>query len=183
VLEDAVQNNLSQWRDNELLDHFYGSTSIIAGSALLGDDVIEKLAVCGERVETMEEFTRHARWPIGFNTGAGEVTEYGHMLLERLQTIYSAFDIDMAAKEAELEDMRSLPPEVSVDTFYGGTSQQPRWVETLTPTTYLQNNSNAETGVNQTRGTGRATRRRGARGGRSAAGAEQGRGIRRGHGT
>ena len=183
VLEDAVRNNLSQWRDNELLDHFYGGTSIIAGSALLDDGVIEKLAVCGERVETMEEFTRHARWLISFNTGTGEVTEYGRMLLEKFQTIYSAFDIDMAAKEAELEDMQSLPPEVSVESFYGGTSQQPRWVETLTPTTYLQNNSNAETGANQTRGTGRATRRRGARGGRSAAGAERGRGIRRGRGT
>lgn len=184
ALEDAVRNNLSQWRDNELLDHFYGGISIIAGSALLGDDVIEKLAVCGERVETMEEFTRHARWPIGFNTGTEEVTEYGCMLLERLQTIYSAFDISIAAKEAELEDMRSFPPEVSVESFYGGTSQQPRWVETLTPTTYLQNNSNAETsGASQARGTGSAARRRGARSRRSAAGAERGRGMRRCRGT
>jgi hypothetical protein len=43
-----VRNNLSQWHDNELLNHFYGGTSIILGSTLLGDDVIAKLAVCGE---------------------------------------------------------------------------------------------------------------------------------------
>ena len=144
ALEDAVQNNLSQWRENELLDHFYGGTSIISGSTLLGDDVIAKLAVCGERVETMEEFTRNACWPIGFNPGTGEVTEYGHMLLDRLQMIYLTFDNDTATKEAELEHLRSLPPEVSVKTFYGGSSQQPHWLETLMATTYLQLNSNAE---------------------------------------
>ena len=44
ALEDAVRNDLIKWHDNDLLDTFYGGTSIIAGATLLGDDVIEKLA-------------------------------------------------------------------------------------------------------------------------------------------
>lgn len=49
ALADAIRNDLSQWREKELLDKFYGGTSIIAGSTLLSDDVIEKLATCGNK--------------------------------------------------------------------------------------------------------------------------------------
>ena len=46
--ENAIQNNLLQWHKNELLDKLYGGTLIIAGSTVLGDDVIKKLVTCGE---------------------------------------------------------------------------------------------------------------------------------------
>lgn len=122
AIENAVRDDLTLWRENELLDQFYGGTLIIAGSTLLGDDIIEKLAVCGERVETKEEFMRHARWPIGFIPASGEVTQYGMMLLGRLQAIYSQIDNKITAEEAELERLRSLPVEISTTTFYGGPS-------------------------------------------------------------
>jgi hypothetical protein len=166
AFEDAVQNNLTQWHDNELLDHFYGGTSIIAGSTLLGNDVIEKLAMCGERVETMQEFVRHAHWPISFNTDTGTVTEYGHMLLGRLQTIYSQLNDEAAAEEADFKYLQSLPPQVSVEDFYSVPSQQPCGQPALTAETYLQHNSNAE--ASGSRGRGRAVHGRGVRGGRKA---------------
>ena len=123
------------------MDRFYGGTTILAGSTLLGDDIIEKLATCGERIETMNDFAQHARWPIGFNVGTGTSTEYGDMLLQCLKTIYSKFDNDAAVEEAHIQHLRSLPVQVDTTSFYGGgpTNRGQNWVN-LTADMYLQNN-------------------------------------------
>jgi hypothetical protein len=179
--EDAIRNDLSHWRENELLDRFYGGTSIIAGSTLLGDDVIEKLATCGERVETKEEFAQHARWPIGFDAGTGATTEYGTMLLERLTTIYSKFDEDTAAEEARLQHLRSLPVEVDTASFYGSSSNPSRtqqWTN-LTAETYMQNNMETTGGAEVERG---LQARQRSRGGRVRGESSRGRATRRGRG-
>jgi hypothetical protein len=107
---------------------------------LLGDDVIEKLATCGERIETMEDFAQHARWPIRFNVGTGASTEYGNMLLQRLKTIYSKFDKDTAADEARLQELHSLPVQVDTASFYGSgpSNHGQNWVN-LTADAYVQN--------------------------------------------
>jgi hypothetical protein len=175
--DNAIWKDLSQWHENELLDRFYGGTSIIAGSTLLGDDVIEKLATCGERVETKEEFAQHARWAIGFNAGTGATTEYGDMLLERLKMIYSKFDEDAAAEEAHLQHLRSLPEEIDTGSFYGSSSNSIQHWTNLTAETYIGNNTNTagrtDTGkssqsrgrpqhdgnIRRASGRGRATRR------------------------
>jgi len=120
--EDAIQNDLLQWREKELLDTFYGGTSIIAGSTLLGDDVIEKLATCGERMETPEEFVQHARWALGFNAGTSTATKYGSMLLERLKMIYLKFDEDAEAEETHLQHLQSFPNHIDTGSFYGSSS-------------------------------------------------------------
>ena len=168
ALEDAVGNDLIKWRDNDLLDTFYGGTSIIAGAMLLGDDVIEKLVTCGERVETMEEFVQQARWPIGFNTDTGDTTDYGRMLLDRLQFIYSTFDETAAIEGAESVHLQPLSTQVDTASFYAASrlSQQPRWTATLTTKNYLQLNSNVEPSGSNARGM-----RRGIGRGRQARGA------------
>ena len=175
--DNVIRKDLSQWRENELLDRFYGGTSIIAGSTLLGDDVIEKLATCGERVETKEEFAQHARWAIGFNAGTGATTEYGDMLLEHLKMIYSKFDKDTAAEEAHLQHLRSLPEEIDTGSFYGSSSNSIQHWTNLTAETYIGNNTDTarrtDTGkssqsrgrpqhdgnIRRASGRGRATRR------------------------
>ena len=168
AFEDTIQKDLSKWRDNELLNRFYGGTSIIAGSTLLGDDVIEKLATCGERVETREEFAQHVRWSLGFD--GNTTTEYGSMLLDRLRRVYSKFDEDATADEAHLKHLRSLPVVVDTGSFYAGSSNEMRRWTNLTAETYLQHNTGStgnvvgETEVGQStrargRGRGRATHR------------------------
>ena len=139
--DDAIRKDLSHWHDNELLDKFYGGTTILVGLTLLGDDVIEKLATCGEHIETMEDFAQHAQWPIGFNVGTGTSTEYGDLLLQRLKTIYSKFDEDAAVEEAHIQHLRSLPVQVDTRSFYGGGSSNhsQNWVN-LTADMYVQNN-------------------------------------------
>jgi hypothetical protein len=51
-----VWKNLTPWHDTELLNHFYKGTSIISGSTLLGNDIIEKLAVCGSVAAFLSRF-------------------------------------------------------------------------------------------------------------------------------
>ena len=178
-MADAIRNDLSQWREKELLDNFYGGTSIIAGSTLLGDDVIEKLATCGERVETWEEFAQNAHWAIGFNTSTGTTTEYGIMLLQRLKTIYSKFDEDAAAEEAHLGHLRSLPDQVDTSSFYASSSNlTQRWTN-LTADTFAQNN----TGTTSTIEASRGLRSRGRPRGHNARGeSSRGRSTHRGRG-
>jgi hypothetical protein len=166
--DDAIRKDLSQWRDNELLDKFYGGTTILAGSTLLGDDVIEKLATCGERIETVEDFAQHARWPIGFNVGMGASTEYGNMLLQRLKTIYSKFDEDAAADEARLLELHSLPIQVDTASFYGSGSSNhgQNWVN-LTADMYVHNDMGSSNGDQIGRGTRSRGRPRGGNRGRA----------------
>jgi hypothetical protein len=133
ALPDAIRRDLSDWRDKELLEKVYGQTSLMTGSALLGDDVIEKLASCGERVETKEEFAQHARWPLGFGIGNSGITDYGTMLLNRLKSIYSKFD-----DNEDIVTLQSQPAQVDAQIFYAGPSNQPRSRTTLTANTYLQ---------------------------------------------
>jgi hypothetical protein len=154
--EDAIRRDLLQWREKVLLDHFYGGTSIIASSTLLGDDVIEKLAMCGERVETQEEFVQHARWALGFNVETGTATEYGSMLLERLKMIYSKFDKDAEAEEIHLQHLRSLPNRIDTGSFYGSSSNGAQGWANLTADSFIQNNTARGTEISRgTRSRGR----------------------------
>jgi hypothetical protein len=168
ALENVVRDDLYRWRDNELLEKFYPGTCTLSGATLLGDDVIEKLAKCGERIGGGEDLARHIRWPIGLgiesiDTETHHLTAYGEALLARLQTIYTKYDQDVAAQEAQL---RSLPSEVSTQSLYEGSStqnqkrQRSRTVnsdEERTPT----ESTNEETTTDRQRG-------RGAKRGRSA---------------
>jgi hypothetical protein len=56
-----VRSGPVDWRVNKLLDDIYPGTSIISGETLLGDDVIEKLVVCGVLIGNAEELRQHAR--------------------------------------------------------------------------------------------------------------------------
>ena len=164
-LENVVRDDLYQWRDNELLERFYPGTCTLSGATLLGDDVIEKLAKCEERIRGGEDLARHIRWPIGLgiesiDTETHHLTAYGEALLARLQTIYTKYDQDAATEEAQL---RSLPSEVSTQNFYEGSStkrQRNRAVNSDKETASTES-TNEETTTDRQRG-------RGARRGRSA---------------
>jgi len=46
--QSYIRDKLTKWQDDTLIDDYYGSNSALSGRTLLGDDVIEKLATCGE---------------------------------------------------------------------------------------------------------------------------------------
>jgi hypothetical protein len=106
----------------------YPGTTTISAETVLGDDVIDKLAGCGERIECQAEMCRHVHWALGFDKNMGYPTTYGNMLLEKLRTIYAKFNKEAAASEV----MPAAPGVVSTTSFYapsaacGGTSGRAR---------------------------------------------------------
>jgi hypothetical protein len=121
--ESAIRKGLVDWREDELLDKIYPGTCSISAQTVLGDDVIEKLASCGERIESQIEMRRHVLWAIGFDENTGYSTTYGDMLLAKLQSIYAKFNDEVAAKEARLTELRATPQEVDPTNFYATSAQ------------------------------------------------------------
>jgi hypothetical protein len=123
-MENAIRDDLCDWRDKELLEIFYPGISMISGATLLGDDIVQKLATCGERIESAEDLARHVRWPIGIDTETHVLTAYGIELLKKLDSIYSRIDDEAAAEEAYIQELRSRPNEIPTTRFYQGSSTQ-----------------------------------------------------------
>lgn len=58
-LVEAIWSGLCAWRE-ELSEELFPGTVSIAPEAILGDNIIEKLAGCGERASTYAELRLHA---------------------------------------------------------------------------------------------------------------------------
>ena len=166
-----ICDDLRTWRDNEFLDKFYPGTSIVSSATLIGDDVVEKLAKCGERLETGEELGRHIRWPIRIDAETGILTPYSEDLLQKLQTIYKKIDNEASTNRTE---QHTLPSKIDMASFYQGSSTQ-IWIATNTMQSHFTEDMN-ETSTNPTMQHGRG-RGRGAmdRGGRTVTGRHRGR--------
>ncbi|KDR67869.1 hypothetical protein GALMADRAFT_79410, partial [Galerina marginata CBS 339.88] len=97
--EKHVREELENWRDETLVDAYYGSLTSLSGATIIGDDIIEKLATCGERLESYSQVQRHVRWAMGYNQTSNTVTRWGQMLVEKLGDIYMVLDGMEAAEE------------------------------------------------------------------------------------
>ena len=65
----------------------------IGGEAVLGDDIIERIAQFGECIESAEVLRGCTRWHLGYRDVQGKLlTEVGDMLLTRMADIYHNFD-------------------------------------------------------------------------------------------
>ena len=51
-----IRNKLLHWRDNVLLEQYYGGLTSISAGTLMSDEVIEKIVGCGERPRNYAEF-------------------------------------------------------------------------------------------------------------------------------
>jgi hypothetical protein len=114
-LAEAVREGLVVWRDRELLDAVYPRTVSIPGAFVLGDDVIEQLVNCGERIESEQELRQHTRWSLGLANPSG-LTNPGEMLLAKLQGIYGEYDTKL---EADRTRRARIPPTITPESFYG----------------------------------------------------------------
>lgn len=86
--------------------------------------MVDKLASCGERIETQAEMRRHVCWAIGFDRNTGYSTIYGDLLLAKLQSIYTKIDDEAAASESRLAVLRAMPQEVDTTKFYAMSGTQ-----------------------------------------------------------
>jgi hypothetical protein len=121
--ESAIHAGLVEWREDELLDKIYPGTSSISAQMVLGDEVIDRLASCGEWIETQAEMRRHVQWAISFDENTGCSTTYGDMLLVKLQLIYAQFDNEAATEDAHITELRAMPEEVDPANFYATSAQ------------------------------------------------------------
>lgn len=86
-LSDLIRTGLRKWSREVLMPQLYPSKEAgfsMTGSALLPDSTIEQLAMCGERVDTVEKLRRRARWFL--------MPIHGQKLLEQLQCIFQDYD-------------------------------------------------------------------------------------------
>ncbi|KAJ7203878.1 hypothetical protein GGX14DRAFT_398629 [Mycena pura] len=63
-LSDSIRQGLRKWSREVLMPKLYPREAgfLMTGSVLLPDSTIEHLAMCGERVDTVEALQRRARW-------------------------------------------------------------------------------------------------------------------------
>lgn len=117
--EDMLRNTLKEWRDTKLLDHLYPGLSSISGRTILGDDIIEKIACCGERLKTYDELRQHARWTLGHDEDSGGPSPIGRMLLDVIGEVYQQFDNQEKEAAAEQQKRREYTfITISPKSFY-----------------------------------------------------------------
>ena len=121
--ENAIREGLRDWREDVLLDVMYPGTTSISAETVLGNDVIESLATCGERIDSHAEMHRHVWWAMGYDSSTGLSTLHGDMLLNKLQAIYTEFDEDVAADDAHLAELHTDPPNILPSSFYASSTQ------------------------------------------------------------
>lgn len=177
AVENVIREGLRRWRDKELLDKFYPGTSIVAGATLFGDDLLDKLALCGERVDSADLLARYIRWPIGIDADTHVLTPYGEELLAALKKIYATIDDQTAADEAHTQNLRWMPIEIPTDSFYqhASTSRQGTGHGMLDDAPLSTVNTEGTNEQNMPRGQGRSRVMRG-----RARGTARGRGRPRG---
>ena len=90
--EEYIRNKLKNWRDENLVDAYYGPLTSLSGATIMSDDVIQKLASCGERLENYSQVQRYVRWAVGYDHTSDMPTMWGAMLMARLRDIYKGLD-------------------------------------------------------------------------------------------
>jgi hypothetical protein len=119
ALQEALRDNLKEWRDEELIDAIFPGTTSISGATLLSDDVILKLSTCGTRVETQEHLQQQTRWYLAFNKQTGNLTAVGEQLLKRLHDVYEEYDRKVEAAKDAIPPPPSNPTTITPAMFYG----------------------------------------------------------------
>jgi len=100
--EGYIHNKLKNWHDDTLVNAYYGALTSLSGATIIGDDVIEKLASCGEQLENYSEVRWHVQWAVGYDQMANAPTEWGQMLMEKLKDIYNGLDgLEEAEEQAK----------------------------------------------------------------------------------
>ena len=133
--EDAVRSGLEDWRDNVLVESYWPGTTSLSGQTILGDDVIERLATCGERIESHHELRRHVRWAIGHDEETGKATMYGEQLLTQLSEIYSKLDRDVEIVQQQIIQSRAHPTVTSSNFYSTANTRQTRLRSSMRPVT------------------------------------------------
>lgn len=132
-----IQNKLRLWRDNVLLDEYYGGMTGISGRTLMSDDVVNKIAGCGERPRSYADLRRHVVWALIHDEDTGGPNEWGKRFILALQNIYEVLDIrdEERAKEEKRVEQATLEAQTQAQYEVNTRSN----FNIVTPRNYAQN--------------------------------------------
>ena len=88
-----IRNKLLHWRDNVLLEQYYGGLTSISAGTLMSDEVIEKIVGCGERPRNYAELRRHVIWALIHDNNTDGPNKWGEEFLLVLKGIYEVLDM------------------------------------------------------------------------------------------
>jgi hypothetical protein len=116
----------------------------ISGWTLMSDDVVDKIAGCGECLRNYTELRRHVVWALIHDGDTGGPNEWGERFILALRDIYEALDkVDEERAEEEkrvegerLEGQTQARYEVNIQSDF----------DILTPRIYARNTSKELTG-------------------------------------
>ena len=121
MLEKCVRDALVSWQAEKLRPKLYPESSVlIPTSALMGDEIIDQLATCGERLSTGVELSRRTRWMFAFvSIGSQELSDIGRELLDVVSGAYVSYDRAVEEQEAEWTCQPAVTAPIPVAQFYG----------------------------------------------------------------
>jgi hypothetical protein len=90
--KEYIRNKLVHWRENVLLEQYYGGLTSISAGTLMSDEVMEKIVGCGERPRNYAELRRHVIWALIHDSDTDGPNEWGKKFLLELQCIYEVLD-------------------------------------------------------------------------------------------
>ncbi|KAK0235251.1 hypothetical protein EDD85DRAFT_922454 [Armillaria nabsnona] len=120
---ESVREGLREWRE-ELVETIYPNTITISPATVLGDDIIEQLATCRERIGDANELKQRTHWFLGIEGSTGELTSHGVRLLEKLGEIYQDYDERVEQERKRLEELAKPLWPISPAWFYSNTGNQ-----------------------------------------------------------
>jgi len=116
-----IREGLVEWRETDLLDKFYPGISSLSGWTILGNDVVEKIATCGEHLETYTQLRQHVRWAIGHQEDTDEPNEWGRLLMDQLSLIYQGL-AETAEEEQRQRASTASFEVITPESFYASSS-------------------------------------------------------------
>lgn len=90
----------------------------------MGNEIVEQLATCGERITEPSQLCRRTRWVLAYDSD-GSLSEIGRDLLQVLAGIHNEHDDREAAEQEHRANQPPLTAPIPVAQFYS-TSSRPR---------------------------------------------------------
>ena len=109
----AIQQVLVQWRNQVVTQEVWPGCFHLSSVTFLGDDVIEKIASCGERITSYSHLQKHVRWANGYDSATSGPNDYGRGLVASLQTLYGCLDslaLEQVTSDVSQSELPASPP-------------------------------------------------------------------------
>lgn len=132
--KEFIRNKLVHWRESVLLEQYYGGLTSISAGTLMSNEVVEKIAGCGERLGNYAELRRHVWWALIHDSNTDGPNEWGEKFLLALKDIYEVLDTRDEERDQEERRLEAERQEADAEAQYRANIQKEFTV--LTPESF-----------------------------------------------